>query len=81
MKTSLKKVAVGIGIIVTFILLYFLITGVPSMFTKSNGTGGEDNMYVCARVCVCLCVCVSVCVFVCVTHYFYVSVILLCEHY
>ena len=50
MKTSLKKVAIGIGIIATFVLLYFLVTGVTSMITKSNGTGGEVN------VCVCVCV-------------------------
>ena len=50
MKTSLKKVSIGIGIIATFVLLYFLVTGVTSMITKSNGTGGEVN------VCVCVCV-------------------------
>ena len=52
MKTSLKTVVIGIGIIATFLLLYFLITGVASVFTKSYETGGEAALYVC--VCVCM---------------------------
>ena len=58
-KTSLKTVAIGIGFIATFLLLYFLVTGVTSVFTKSNGTGGEVTMCVCVCVCMCLCVCIN----------------------
>ena len=37
-KTSLK---VGIVGLLASIVLYFLVSGIISVFTKSNGTGGE----------------------------------------
>ena len=39
-KTSLK---VGIVGLLAIIVLYFLLYGIISVFTKSNGTGGEFN--------------------------------------
>ena len=56
-KTSLKTVTIAIGIIVTFILLYYLVTGVTSVFTKSNGTGGEVTVCVCVTLYVSVILC------------------------
>ena len=39
-KTSLK---VGIVGLLAIIVLYFLLSGIISVLTKSNGTGGEFN--------------------------------------
>ena len=43
MKTSLKRVAFGIVGLLAMILLYLLVIGIASVFTKSNGSGSDSG--------------------------------------